>query len=495
MSVQSLIVDWYPLFLFALLAAWAALLPSALSRLRRRLSRARPGTGYLLCAIVVGALALRFCQPRVHRVYDDEFEHLSAARTLARTGRFAEELVGGLRGWNVFQAPAWPGGHHAALAAVFRAFGDSTAVAFDWSALLGGLTVLFVFWAALESGAEERGALAAAFAWAVSPLALRYAAACDLTSSSLFWCAAALASLHARESEPSLASDAFAALSLAYAVQVRPENVLLLGYAALTTGRRAWILPALAGAAFPASIALLNRAMGIPGYSAETTNAFSNLQRQLPSNIAFLASALGFALVIVPAALLAAARPAVRRLALLSAFFIIVYSSFFMGRFDAGGADRYALSVILPLTVAAATGLARAPLPAVLLLAGLAWRGPGGPDPERARAERFAALAKASLPPGTLVIAFNAPAARELLDRPAADAHLVLENDEDFFLHVAQAGSPPLAFYEDWAWRWNPGPAAELRRRFDARYVETPAADDGVDSVVLLAAPARRGRR
>ncbi|NNN05057.1 MAG: hypothetical protein HKL90_04070 [Elusimicrobia bacterium] len=491
MPVQSLIVDWYPLFLFALLAAWSALLPSALSRLRRRLARTRPGTAYLLGAVVLGALVIRMAQPRIHRVYYDEFEHLSAARTLTKTGRFAEALVGGVRGWDVLQAPAWPGGHHAALAAVFRVFGDSTAVAFNWSALLSGLTVVFIFWAALESGAEERGALAAAFAWAVSPLALRYAAACDLTSSSLFWSAAALAALHARESEPGFASDAFAALSLAYAVQVRPENVLLIGYAALTLRRRSLILPALAGAVFPAVIALLNRAAGIPGYSPETTKALADLQRQLPVNIAFLASALGFSLVIVPAAALGAARPPVRRLALLSALFLAVYSSFFMGRFNAGGADRYALAVMLPLTVAAAAGLARAPLAAVLLLAGLAWRGPGGPDPERAREERFAASARDALPPGALVIAFNAPAARELLDRAAADANLVLADEDDFVRRLALVGSPPLVLYKDWAWRWNPGPAAELRRRLDARYDETPAADDGVDSVSLLSARAR----
>lgn len=491
MPVQSLIVDWYPLLLFALLAAWASLLPSALSRLRRRLAHTRPGTGYLLCAVVVGALALRFALPSVHRVYDDEFEHLDAARTLAETGRFAETLIGGIPGWDVLQAPTWPAGHHVALAAAFRVFGHSTSVAFAWSAALNGLTVLFLFWAALEAGAEERGALAAAFAWAVCPLALRYAAACDLTSPSLFWIAAALAALHARQAEPGPAADAFAALSLAYAVQVRPENALLIGYAALAVDRRALLLPALIGLVFPAAIALLNRGAGLPGYSAQTTQPLASLARQLPGNLTFLAASLGFSLIVAPAACLAVARPAARRLTWLSVAFLVLYSCFFRGLFSAGSEDRYALSVMLPLTISAAFGLSRAPVAAVLLLTGLAWRGPGGPDPDRRRAEDFAVAARARLPANALVIAFNPSAARELLARPVAGAHVVLEDENAFRAEWARRGCPPLAFYEDWAWRWNPASAAELRRRFDARYMETIAADDGLDSVVLLSAPAR----
>jgi hypothetical protein len=492
MRAQSVIVDWYPFALFGLLAAWAALLPSALARLRRRLARARPGTGFLLAAVVFGAVALRFAEPGIHRVYYDEFEHLDAARTLASTGRFAETLAGGLPGWDVLAAPSWPGGHHAALAAVFRLLGSSTAVAFGWSALLGGLAPLFVFWAALELGADERGALAAAFAWAVSPLALRYSAACDLTSPSIFWISVALAALHAREAEPGPAADAFAALSLAYAVQVRPENVLLIGYAALALRRRALLLPALVGAAFPAAIAVLNRGAGLPGYSAQTTAPLAALARQLPGNIGFLAASLGFSLILAPAVVVGARRPAVVRLALLSAAYLALYSCFYRGRFTAGTEDRYALSVMLPLTVAAAFGLGRGPLPAALLLAGLAWRGPGGPDPESARAERFAAEARASLPADALVIAFNPSAARELLARPAAAAQLALEDQDGFEAQIARAGSPPLVLFEDWAWRWSPGPAAELRARLGARYDETPLITDGVDAVVALSPRAAR---
>ncbi len=231
------------------------LLPFALGRLRRRLASARPGTGYLLLLLVAGALALRFAAPWRHLVYYDEFDQLDCARNLAEAGVNARTLAGGLPGFDVLGPMPWPAGHPVALAAVMKVFGTGTRVAFAWSAALSSLTVLFVFWAALELYGEERGAFAVAFLWAVSPLALRYAGACDSTSPSLFWCAAAFAAMAARESEPGTVLDVFAAVTLAYAVQVRFENALLLVYAAFALRRRSLLVPAAVGLVFPAAIA------------------------------------------------------------------------------------------------------------------------------------------------------------------------------------------------------------------------------------------------
>ncbi|MDD5301727.1 MAG: glycosyltransferase family 39 protein [Elusimicrobia bacterium] len=494
MSAGSALARLYPAALAVLLAAWLALLPSAAGRLRRRLGAARPRTGYWLGLILIAGLALRLTAGPAHQVYDDEFEHLDIAHHLAATGTFSETLVGGIAGYDVLGRPSWPGGHHVALAAIFKLFGGAERTAFVWSAVLSVLSALFVFWAALELFDDERGALAAAFVWAVLPLAVRYGRASDLTSSTLFWSAAALAALHAREREPGPRLDAFAACTVAFAVQVRPENVLLIGYAVLIRAPLAVYLPALLGAAVPGGIALANRAAALPGYSAASTAPLSHLARQFLPNLRYLASRAEFWPILLPAALAAFAKRPAARLAALSAAFLVLYGGFFRGRFDAGTEDRYALSALLPLSVAAAAMLPAAAVPAVLLAAGLSWGAPRPPEPEHEASRRFLAHSARLIPERAYVAAFNPSFVREVAGRPAAWAYLLLEDLPAFETARSRAGAAPeLVLYKDWAWRSRPEEAARLEKSLTAGYEASPLADNGLDALVLLTPrPARK---
>lgn len=493
MSAADALARLYPAALALLLAGWLALLPSAVGRLRRRLALTGPRTGCLLAALLLAALALRLTAGPAHQVYDDEFEHLDIAHHLAASGTFSTTLVGGLPGYDVLGRPTWPGGHHVALAAIFKLFGGAEQTAFVWSALLSVLSALFVFWAALELFEDERGALSAAFVWTVLPLAVRYGCASDLTSSTLFWSAAALAALHAREKEPGLRLDAFAALTIAVAVQVRPENVLLIGYAAFLRAPSRVYLPALAGAAVPAAIALANRADALPGYSAATTAPLAHLARQILPNLRWLAAHAEFWLLLLPAALGAFMKRPAARLAALSTAFLILYCGFFRGRFDAGTEDRYALSVILPLAVAAASMLPPAAVPAALLAAGLAWGGPAAPEAEHGASRRFLAHSARLIPERAYVAAFNPSFVREVSGRPAAWAFVLLEDLPAFEAARARVGADPrLVLYKDWAWRSRPEEAARLEKSLAAGYDAAALADNGLDSLLLLTPRVRR---
>lgn len=493
MSAASALTRLYPAALALLLAAWAALLPTAAGRLRRRLAATTGNTGRLLAAILLAALALRLVAGPLHRVYDDEFEHLDIARHLSASGSFSETIAGGLPGWDVTTRPTWPGGHHVALAAMYKLFGAGERTAFVWSALLSTLSALFLFWAALELFDDERGALAAAFIWAVLPPVVRWGLAADLTSSSIFWLAAGLAALHAREKEPAL--DLFAACTVAYAVQVRPENILLVGYAALIRAPLSVYLPALAGFCVPAGIAFANRAAALPGYSAATTAPFAHLARQALPNLRYLAVNAPFLPLLLPAGLAAVSSLRAARLAVLSAGFFILYACFFRGRFDTGAEDRYALTVLLPLALAASATLARAALPAALLAAGLSWGAPLPPEPEHEASRRFLAHSARLIPERAYVAAFNPPFVREVAARPAAWAFLILEDLPAFEKEKARVGAAPeLVLYKDWAWRSRPEDAAKLERLLSSAYDFSPLADNGLDALVLLT-PRPRGPR
>ncbi len=492
-TAASLLARPYPAALALLLAVWLLLLPGALGRLRRRLAQAGPRIWLPLAALVLGALALRLALPSAHRVYYDEFEHMDIARRLAASGAFAQTLAGGLEGWDALARPTWPGGHHVALAAAYALAGAGEATAFAWSALLSALSALFVFWAALEAFDDEAGALAAAFVWSAAPLGLTWARAADLTSSSTFWIAATLAALHAREREPGRAPDAFAAATLAYAVQVRPENVLLAGYAALLRAPAVVLWPALAGFAAPALIAWSNRADALPGYSASTTAPLSHLSRQLLPNLRWLASTPSFLPLLRPAALAAATRRRAAALAFLAAGFLLLYAGFFRGRFDAGSEDRYALSALLPLAVAAGGALGPAAAPAALLAAGLAAAGPAAPDPAHAASLRFLKESAALLPARAYVAAFNPPFVREAAGRPAVWAYLLLEDAAAVDAARAAVGAAPeLVLYKDWAWRSRAADAERLETALSVSHDARVLATDGRDSLVLLAPRARR---
>lgn len=490
MSAADALARAYPAALAVLLAAWLASLPAAVERLlRKTTSTERRG----LAAILLIALGLRLAAGPAHRVYDDEFEHLDIAHHLAAAGSFTQTLVGGLDGYDVRARPTWPGGHHVALAAIFKVFGGGEYTSFVWSALLSALSALFVFWAAAELFDDGRGALAAAFIWALLPLAVRYGLASDLTSSSLFWNAAALAALHAREKEPGPRLDAFSALTLAFAVQVRPENMLLVGYAVLMRTPARLLLPALAGAAVPVAIALANRADALPGYSAATTAPFSHLARQILPNLRYLAERAEFWPLLLPALLAAFMKRPAARLAALSAAFFVLYGCFFRGRFDMGTEDRYALTALLPLAVAAAGSLTSAAVPAALLAAGLSWGAPSAPEPEHEASRRFLARSARLIPERAYVAAFNPPFVREVAKRPAAWAFLILEDLPAFEAARAAAGSAPeLVLYKDWAWRSRPAEAARLEKALAAGYQPVPLADNGLDALVLLKPRSRR---
>jgi asparagine N-glycosylation enzyme membrane subunit Stt3 len=381
----------------------------------------------------------------------------------------------------------WPAGHPVALAAIFKFFGDATAVAFAWSAVLSALTVLFVFWAALELFGDERGALAAAFLWAASPLALRYAGACDSTAASLFWCAAAFASLAARESEPGPALDAFAAATLAYAVQVRFENAFLIVYAAFAVRRRALLAPAALGLVFPAAIAWVDHLETLPGLTPSSFAPWANFIHQAPGNLAFLAAPVSLGLIAAPAALASLGRAPARRLALLAAALFVLYGCYYHGAFTRDTDDRYYLSMLLPLSLAAAPALSAAAIPAVLLMAGLAWRSAPGADAAHQASQDFLTRSAQMIPERAYVLAFNPPFVRETAGRPSAWVDLLVDDPAAFERGRAAAGAvPELVLYKDWAWRSRPDEAERLKGALREAYDERTLAENGTDKLVLL---------
>lgn len=489
--MSAWLAAWYGPLLWTLGACWLAAAPAAFKRLTRRLDDAPSGTAAKLVAVTALALAARlWLVESGHRVYFDEFEHLDIARALAAGAGFVETLAGGLASWDAKSLPTWPGAHHAGLALALKLAGPSAAVAFAWSALLSTASVPLVFWAALELFDDAAASLLAALLWALCPISLAYAGACDLTSSSLFWSAAALAGLAAARRDPACA--AFGAFAAALAAQTRFENALLplATVWALPRARRAWALPGLALLAIPAGLALTNARLGLPGFaSGAAGGAAGNALRHLGPDLVFLLSP---ARAWAPAACLGLVacvrRREARGLALLAGAYLLAYASFFRGDFSRGTEDRYAASVLLPLAIAAAAAPPALRGAAALLTVGLALMRPlPGLPPEHEAMRRFAVEAGALVPADAVVLAFNPPFAAETLHRPVAAAQLALEDLPRLEAERARAGArPELYLLKDKAFRMSGEAGPRLMRLLETGYRAEVVAATGEDALLRL---------
>lgn len=454
---KSLLVQAYPWLLFFLLALCTGLLAasrkSIASALRPLLSRREAWLGGAICA---AALLVRlFVYPATHQVYFDEFEHLDIARNIARGAGWAESLAGGMKGFDILQAPIWPGGFHAMLAPVFALFGFSEGAAYAFNATLGALTVGLLFLIGLVLFEDGLAAAIGAFLWAALPIHLRYSGATDLTVCSLFWIEGSILSLLFWRRGKSDRLGALCAACIVYAANVRPENLLLVpfffAFAPRTRLRSRWVWAggflALVFIAPTVLIAMSNRSASVPGYHDSIATLATQLLVHLPGNLAFLDRSPS-SWFLLPLAAFAIWRrrktPSIpRALFILCVSYLFIYSAYHIGEFHRGSSDRYALPVLLPLVLLAAAGwrdlLGRlagrfgiAGLLAVIFVA-VSWPSYGKVDNERDEAEyRLIKDAAPLLAPDDYVVSFSPSAILTAARRPGLSPYLILEDPKSF---------------------------------------------------------------
>lgn len=470
----------YPFLLWGLLLAWAAAAAAAAPQARKLLGPVLGRRGFLaLAAVALLAFLGRWAAGFGHRVFFDELEHLNAAASLA-SGRGWTQTLARLPGLDVGTPPTWPGLFHAALAPVLLVFGPGSQTAFVFAAASGALACAAAGAAAALLFSDALAALAAAALLAALPEHFVYSTNADLTAFSSLWLALSLAAaeLHARARKKE--TLLLAVLTLACAAHARFENLLLapvcLWSLRRAASRRELLAAAGALAACAAPLALLvlrNRALALPGFDG-SGSVLAHLSANVPADLGYLFGSAAAWLALIPALAAAAYDPGedaarLKRLAAVSALYLLVYASFFRGDFSKGTEDRYAVSVLLPLVLVAGRGLGRLPLPArgraaaaaalLCLLIGGSWpRYRPALEPAHA-AELDVLAAAAELPAQAVVVAFSAPAVAARTARDVVAASLLLE-DPAFWLARLE-GRPVFALKDFW-WARRPAEAARL---------------------------------
>lgn len=492
MPGAAILLDWYPALLRGLLLLSAVLAVRQGLALRPGLKTLLPGRTWLaLLAAVSAALWLRFAViPYAHQVYFDEFEHIDIAENLARVGRFGATQASGMPDLDILETPAWPGGYHVPLSLLLGSGLPPEQAAYLLNATLGSLTVALVFLlGALLFKSAAAGGLSALLL-CIDPLHLRFSGSADPSIASVFWIAVCLLALVLHERKRATATLLLLLTVSAYAAHVRFENVVLAGFAlAILTrwgGPKSWPLYAGFGLTLVPLPLLFarNHAVGLPGFGGSLGEALASLARNLPANFGFLMTPSSTQAIVVALVLFAlyaerAQRAKILLLGALSAAFLVVFSLHPRGRFAEGAEARYALSVLLPLVVAAGLGLDRLwrgsygkKAVAAVALAAYALFSQRTMDQREnlssaplATLDRFIHESAPALPRDVYVVAYAPAAIRVAAGRPSVNPVLLLENSEAMEALLFKTGQPrELVLFRDLAWAEH----AETSARFIA---------------------------
>ncbi|MFH1691157.1 MAG: DUF6541 family protein [Candidatus Omnitrophota bacterium] len=220
-------MNHYYLFIKLLYLAWIALLFINFSYLKSLCKNVSKKGWLLLLIIMCFGLILRvWLVPHMHHIYFDEFEHINIAENMMNYGKYFVTLEGGSGFYESYKFEFWPPGYHSLLAGTFFLFGSSTDVAFNFSAIMGGFSILVMFVAVFSLLGRQTIALYAAFLLSILPIHLKYSGSASPEITSLCFIIIGLIACLNHIRNPGQKSLNFAIISIAVIAYMRPENGL-----------------------------------------------------------------------------------------------------------------------------------------------------------------------------------------------------------------------------------------------------------------------------
>ncbi|MCG2718328.1 MAG: glycosyltransferase family 39 protein [Nanoarchaeota archaeon] len=173
-------------------------------------------------------MARLFIIPHTHQVYFDEFEHINIAQNIFYSNKFCACAAGSAEVCNSCELVQWPPGYHTFLSLMFSLFNDSEQVAFNTNAIIGSISIIFIFLLIFLIFKNSSFALIGAFIFSFIPVHLKYSGSSSLEIFSLFFMILCIISLEIYVKTKKYASFLLFLIILLYTVQIRPENFLLI---------------------------------------------------------------------------------------------------------------------------------------------------------------------------------------------------------------------------------------------------------------------------
>jgi hypothetical protein len=314
--------------------------------------------------------------PRTNRIYYDEHIYQSAGQNLANL-KLAQICHDGTVENGRLRCSRWeynkqPYAYPHLLSLVYRMFGVGTTAAFVVNAVAMCVTVGLVYLLVVILFSDRRAGFFAALLLALTPERVVWSASAAVEPTASMACMAALLSVACFVRTRSPASLFGAAVATAYAVQFRPESVLIVPVVALLVWQRAreefarprlwWaclVFLGLVSVHIGHMVAVRNEGWG----TTQERFALAYLRDNLRVNGWFYLWDARF-----PAAytLLAILGLSGRRIeagrAAVACYFLLFFAiplAFYAGSYDYGADVRYSLATYPPLTILAGLGVAR----------------------------------------------------------------------------------------------------------------------------------------
>lgn len=335
-----------------------------------------PGPGYVPVLVFLAALAaVETIPPETHRIYYDEDIYENVAQNVLWLGR-AQMCNEGLIADGSFECRASeynkePNGFPFLLSLAFRVTGVSERAAHHLNHAVFALGALAVYWLAGMVFQRVSVAVGAATAYVLVPQSLLWAATVAVEPSASAFGAVGLGAFALFCRAPSWGSSLFAAGSLAFASQLRPESGLILGVAATFV---LLLVPKLLKAPELYRVALLTFILLMPhfahlwsvrgeGWGAGETGKFSSayVAGNLKTNLGYHVEGRDFPRYFTLLALVGLAYPGKRResfwIAIWFAAAFGIFIPFYAGSYRYGADVRFAFVSAAPMAVLAGAGL------------------------------------------------------------------------------------------------------------------------------------------
>ncbi len=218
-----------PVFLLVNFLLILALFLLNFKDITKRLSEVNNRTWLILAVVFIIGLSLRtFATPHTHRVYFDEDIYLDMGKEILLRGQGSLCNYGDSSSCYAYAFMKWPNGYPFLLAVAYLFFGISETVAFALVTLLSSLSVVLIFLITYLLSGRERIALFASLMFALIPIHIMWSgtAATEpvlvfFTMLAAFFFALGLNSINWK-------MNLLALSTLAYAVQIRTEGIILL---------------------------------------------------------------------------------------------------------------------------------------------------------------------------------------------------------------------------------------------------------------------------
>jgi hypothetical protein len=329
----------------------------------------------LVVPLIVGVGLTAGVAGRTNRIFYDEQIYQNVGQNLADLRRAQICNDGGVdRGrlhCSVAEYNKQPYAYPHLLSLAYRMVGVGTAPAFVINAVAMGLTICFVYLFAILVFADPLAAFFAALLLALTPQQLIWSASAAVEPSASAACMAALLAAACFVRLRSTTSLAGAAVAAAYAIQFRPESLIVVPAIALLIWQRApeefetprlwWaslLFLVLASVHLAHTAAVRNEGWG----TTQARMSLDYVATNLRTNGRFYLADARFPVLYTLLALAGLSGPARKgRLTLVFYFllFFVVALLFYAGSYDYGADVRYSLATYPPVAMLGGLGLAR----------------------------------------------------------------------------------------------------------------------------------------